>query len=477
MLTRIIMHDWRTLQADRTLWAVAALLAATIAYGAFNGAAWVRFQRHTLAAAAAEERDRLAGVKAEIDAANAGSLKVSPFADPRLPGAVGRTLGVRYAQLPPAPLAALAIGQSDLHPYYFKVNTQSRQNFLNNDEIEHPVHLLSGRFDLAFVILYLYPLVILALTYNLLSAEKESGTLAMTLSQPVTPASLVTGKIAARFAFVLGLATLLSLAGIALGGAGLTGEGSLFRLLLWIAVVAAYGAFWFAAGAAVNACGWSSAANAMAGAGIWLFFVLLVPSLLNVVVKATHPVPSRVELINAMRVASGDAAAQGSRLLARYLEDHPELSGVEPEKADFNTLAIATQDAVERQVQPLLDEFDRRLEQQQAMVDRYRFLSPAIAAQTALYEIAGTSTARYQHFLSLAAKFHEAWRGHFYPKILARARFGPGDIDQLPVFRYYEEPTAAVAGRVVAALPALLFPGLLAAAAGFLALRRYHVAG
>jgi ABC-2 type transport system permease protein len=73
--------------------------------------------------------------------------------------------------------------------------------------------LLSGRFDLAFVILYLYPLLILSLGYNLVSGEKEAGTLALTLSQPVALRTLVAGKVAMRFAFVLALAVALSLAG------------------------------------------------------------------------------------------------------------------------------------------------------------------------------------------------------------------------------------------------------------------------
>ena len=177
MLAHIIRHEWRNLAADRTLWAVGALLALTIGYGACNGASWVRFQRDTLQAAAAEERERLETVKTGIRNAEAGRTRPTAFADPRTPAAVGRALGVRYAAMPPGPLAALAIGQSDLYPYYFKVSTSSKQTFLNNDEIEHPVHLMSGRFDLAFVILYLYPLIILTLSYNLISAEKRSSAL------------------------------------------------------------------------------------------------------------------------------------------------------------------------------------------------------------------------------------------------------------------------------------------------------------
>src|SRR6266508_4576303 len=133
--------------------------------------------------------------------------------NPRLPSVAASRTGPRYALAPPAPLAALAVGQSDLYPYYFKVTSQSKQTFTANDEIENPTNLLAGRFDLAFVIIYLYPLLILALSYNLISAEREQGTLAMLMSQPVSLRTFASGKIGLRALVVLALAAEFSLAG------------------------------------------------------------------------------------------------------------------------------------------------------------------------------------------------------------------------------------------------------------------------
>ena len=211
MLGRLMKYEWRNLSADGAPLAVALLLGAAIAYGAFNGSQWVRFQQRTIGAALAEERARLDGIRAEIPKVESGELKVSAFADPRLPQSFGRNMGLRYAVMPPAALGALAIGQSDLYPYYFKVSTGSKETFINSDEIENPVHLLAGRFDLAFVILYLFPLVILAFSYNLISAEKEAGTLALTLSQPVTLRKVVMAKVTLRALFVVALAAILSI--------------------------------------------------------------------------------------------------------------------------------------------------------------------------------------------------------------------------------------------------------------------------
>jgi len=460
MLARIIQHDWRNLKADRTIWAVAAILLVAIGYGVFNGAQWVRFQRATLEQANTEERER-------FEALSSGPAVAADT--------VGRRSGLRYAVLPPGPLAALTVGQSDLYPYYFKVSTASKDTFLNNDEIENPVHLLSGRFDAAFVIVYLFPLVILALSYNLISAEREAGTLVLALSQPVSLRRLVMGKVLLRFSVVAALAAGLTLAGAMLGGVSLTSSDAWIRLGLWCGVAVIYGAFWFALGLAVNAFGSGSTTNAMALSAAWLALVLLVPSLLNVAAKTLHPVPSRVELVNGMRTASVEASAQGSVLLAKYLEDHPDLTtSNEAEIAAASATSFAVQEDVERRMQPLLDEFNQQLENQQAVMDRYRFLSPAILAQAALSDLAGTGTARYQHFLKLTDRFHETWKEWFTPRVLRRGRVRPEEVGSIPAFAFVEESLDSVVGRAGSGLLGLAVFAVAALVASLAVLRRYQ---
>jgi len=473
-------YDWRNLTSDRAPLTVALVLAMAIFYGAFNGSQWVRFQQRTVDAALAEERARFDAIGADIPKIEAGEKKVTSFADPRLPQSFGRNMGLRYAVMPPAPLASLAIGQSDLQPYYFKISTNSKETFLANDEIENPVHLLTGRFDLAFVFLYLFPLVILAFSYNLVSAEKESGTLALTLSQPVSLIRVVLAKTALRALFVLALSLAFSILGVVLGGADLAGEGAWLRLLLWVAVTVAYGAFWFALAIAVNAMGRGSATNAMMLAGLWLLFVIVIPSVLNVAVKAANPVPSRVELIQAIRTAGDEATRQGSKLLAQYLEDHPELApppapgGGAP---DFGTLLVALNDATERKVQPVLAEFDRQLANQQQMAGRFRYLSPAIVAQDAFYDLAGSGTHRHKHFLAQVDEYHKQWRAFFVPRILRQEKLTVSDLDKVPAFSYQSESTGAVAARLPEAFGGLAIPFLLVIVPALSALRRYPIAG
>ena len=481
MFGRILLHEWRTLTADASIWSIVAIFALAIGYGTFNGARWIRFQQQAIEDAAREERGRFAQHEAAILRINSGELKVSPFADPRSPQVAGGRLAARYAVMPPAPLAALSIGQSDLLPYYFKITSDAKENVTAGAEIENPHRLLTGRFDLAFVLIYLYPLLILAISYNILSSEKEQGTLALVLSQPVALRTLTIGKLTLRFAVFL--VTIVALASIALTFAGVNpagdgpgGGSTVLRVLLWLAAVVAYGLVWFALAVAVAAFGRPSSTNAMVLAACWLAFVVLVPSILNMAATTMYPVPSRVEMIQAVREASDDANANGSALLSKYYEDHPELAAGDAQQAmnDFNIIRVAVGSEVERRVRPVLDRYERQLAGQQRMVSRLRFLSPAILMQDALNDIAGTGMARHQHFMAQVADYHAAWRAYFVPLIFKKAQLD--SLSGIPAFRYTDEDGGRVAARVLLSLAGLLMPVLLIGSWGLAALRRFPVA-
>lgn len=480
MLTRIIQHEFRNLSRDRTLWIIVGLLAVIVGYGVFNGASWVHFQKETIRQVTTDEAQKFAAIRNDIVKLDNGSAQPVPFADPRDPAFAGRNIGQRYAIMPPAPLAALSIGQSDLYPYYFRITTRSKQAFINADEIENPNNLLAGRFDLAFVIVYLYPLLILVLSYNLLSAEKENGQLAMVGAQPVSLRTIVLGKIALRAGVILALSIGFSLIGILLSNTGFSSGSSnssevVLRLGLWVVVVTAYGAFWFAVAVAINALGKSSATNAVVLSGMWLLFVLIVPSLVNLTATTFYPVPSRVELINAIRDASNEATAEGSNLLSKYYEDHPELiaEAKNQDPTGFAFRFYATQEKVDRSIEPVLRRFDEQLIRQQTLVDRARFLSPAIVTQEALNDIAGTSGSRYRHFLEQVNSYHESWKSFFVPKVFRQMKLNLADYDQMPKFVWQEEKLSSVTNRVIIGLIGLLAPTLLIGALGIIAVRQY----
>lgn len=477
MIGKVIKHEWRNLTADRTAWIVLLLFAIVVGYATYKGSTWVSHLQNSIEQARQEERERLSELKSkageeENKMASEGKAITYPDWGPRHPYYVAMYRGQRYAAMPPAPLAQLAVGQTDLCPNYFKVSAGAKESFMIAQETESPFKLLAGQFDIAFVILYLYPLLILALSFNLVASEKEDGTLAMLLSNKINLRSIVAGKVWSRALIIFIPATIFPVISYFLGGGNLSGESAVLRLLLWILAVSAYGAFWFSVAIVVNAFGKGAATNAIILAAIWLAFVVVIPSVVNLASATLYPVPSRVEFVNASRAETQQAMEKGSQLLGKFYEDHPELArdNTKPDEADFAILRLVRDEEVARKLKPILDEFDNKIASQHNFVSRFRFLSPAILMQGALYDIAGSGIDRYKHFLTQVDEYHQEWKGFFAPRIFQKVALSVSDFDRLPDFAYREQSIGEVARQAV--IPSIL---LLAAALilGYLGLRRY----
>ena len=458
ILPAVRRNEWRLLAADRAPRIVLVIFAVFFIHALANGMAWERFQQRAVETARAGNAERTRVLQQELADIAAGGQPSSPFRDPRAPNVLGGARGAHIAVLEPGPLAALAVGQSDLLPYYYDISIYTNESsFQQNGEVENPLNLVVGRFDLAFVVVYLLPLLVLAFGFNVLSEEREQGTLALTLSQPVSARRVVVAKLAFRAFLVVGLAAGVSLLGILAAG----GFRSFGRVFLWCATVTLYGLFWFALAAWVNSLRRSSAWNATVLVGAWLVLVVVLPAAINIAAGLLHPLPSRVEMITAQREASNDAVNRRSELLARYLEDHPEMAGgVVAEEPGLGALAWAATDAVNRRVEEVAAVHDARRAEQLDLVRRYRFLSPTLLAQEVLVDAAGTGDARFARFQSQVRAFAEQWRQFFVPAILAGERMDAGALPRRPDFRFADEAFAEVAGR--AAVPLSVLAGLVA---------------
>jgi ABC-2 type transport system permease protein len=93
-----------------------------------------------------------------------------------------------------------------------------------------------------------------------------------------------------------------------------------------------------------------------------------------------------------------------------------------------------------------------------------------------LNDIAGTSHARYQHFLALVDRFHAAWQQYFNPRILQQRKLSASEFDTVPKFAFTEEPFGAVARRAGYGLLGLLLPVALIGWFGVQRLRRFPLA-
>ncbi len=438
MLSHIIRYDWLLLRANRTLVVSVGLLAVFVAFALLTGHNRVQFQQQIIADISRVETGSIAknqALVAELERTG------KPFAgnshrDPTAPYTVASSRGNRYLVKQPEPLAVVSVGQSDLQPYYYKFAFAKKQALYHGEEIENASILYNGSFDLSFVLIYLLPLLIIALTYNLVSAEREQGTLAMLMSSTVSLRQIIISKYGFRFALLTGAFLGLVTAGLLLTGVSITNNagGILFLFLL----TAGYSAFWFALSFWVNSVGRNTGFNAAVLVGVWLVLGLVLPTVLNVAVTAAHPMPSRIDLIAETREASDNVKREGEKKMSAYYGDHPELlpKGKPVNYKDFAIGSVRSTLAVEAVIQPMEAAFETQHQKQQQLISTYRFLSPVVFMQQSLNDVAGTGDEQFRHFQAEATRQHAGYRDFFTAKIFRQESFKAADYGKIPRFRY-----------------------------------------
>jgi ABC-2 type transport system permease protein len=238
------------------------------------------------------------------------------------------------------------------------------------------------------------------------------------------------------------------------------------RLLLWAMTLALYTGFWLSLALWVNSFRLASTANATILVSIWLLVVAVIPSGANLVVSLFQPPPSRIDLLAAIRDRSIDQRRDGKHLAEQFYAEHPEFASASGIVMNTDITGTMTHIEQDRRTLPLEQRFEQQLVEQQHLVRRLRFLSPAIVTQEALNDIAGTGLLRYHRFREQAAAFRDEWTTFFHPLIFGGAQLRPADYGRMPQFVYRDERASDVAGRVLAGLAGILLPSLLLGAAG-----------
>jgi len=270
-----------------------SLLLVTL-YATWNGRAWVAERQRALDYAARDARDYHEG--------SLGRMTEQQTKRPESAFSAGgiATGMIHRVSLPVPKLAVLTIGQADGYPFdaRFSYNRTHEVFALQPATIDNPAERAAGTFDLAFVVVFLLPIFLLASVYDVWVSEHEAGTSRLLLSQPIGAGTLLAGKLTARGGTLLlgfmGLLTSL----LTWSAPGLTDIGG---LLGCAAVVLLYGLFWLLIAAALNVYLRSATAAALACGAVWIGVVALLPAGLSAIRDLARPAPSYAAEVSAMR--------------------------------------------------------------------------------------------------------------------------------------------------------------------------------
>ncbi|MDC6361724.1 MULTISPECIES: DUF3526 domain-containing protein [Flavobacteriaceae] len=446
MLRYNFIYELRLLLRSRWIQLLSLLLLVLFGFSTFNGEQKVQKRRSDIAAAKQEVQESDQAMIKLLDSVERGmEVSVPYWTIPTSPMAVGNYYP-RVAAMEPQPMSFVSTGQADLFTHYMKPTVSGDDFTLNFTEMSSPVQLLFGSFDLAFVIVYLLPLLIIAFTYNVLSSEKEQGSLRLLASQPISIGKWVFQKLILRFFWLSVLATFSLLATIFLVGIGPFQWGAFLSLL---ALTLSYMLFWFALAFLVNLFVGSSAKNAVSLIGLWVLFVLLTPSVLNQLGSKLYPMPSRTLMINKMRERKAAATERQDEILDNFLRDHPEYAiNDSTQTRSFYHRYMASQEVVKEELQPIVNEYEKQLQKQQTWSKQLQWISPAIVVQESLNQLAGTSTDDYENYRGQVMGFAEVWREHFMSFLYNNRNFSQADYPGLPQFQFQNERKRTISTSV-----------------------------
>lgn len=417
----MIRLEWKEFVRERGAWWILAALAIAALIALAHGVSHYRMQAGAVVATQEQAQRALAQARAKAQGLDAAPAANVPYwLDPRDVGGFANFQLVTFATKPPLALAVLNIGQSDLYPSYVQLNTDAKDKALGSHEIYNPHHLAVGPFDFAFVVIFLAPLVLIALGATVASREREQGMHSLVAVAARLPWCVYVRRLAMRalavWAVLTALVLLATLTGAIPGGPWLD-------VFAFVGLVGLYLAFWTAVVIALGLTAESPSQSALRLFSVWIALLVVVPAIANFSARRIAPVPPRAEFVQAMRDATDAINRERLSLLENYFVDHPEFT---PADGDFNRLPftitrIVTVQELEQRVADVEARYAAALDAQHALLGRFELISPGLWLQSALNRLSGTDLERQRDFVRQVDAYHAALREFFHPRILALA--------------------------------------------------------
>lgn len=410
------IHEFRLLLRARvTVMALALLVALTVA-AVVAGTAEVSRQRAAIAAIPAAQAEDIGAVADYVDRSkDAGSAAYYSF---------------HPTWDAPTPLAFAALGMRDVAPYILRVRALGLEAQIYDGDVFNPELALPGRFDFAFVLVFLAPLFVIGLFHDLRSGEREAGRLRTLEALPLGGARLMRRRTLLRFGLLWAALAVPFMIGAATSGVDPV------PILVVLAVVAAYLLFWIALAALVGQVRWSSVANAATLAAAWLVLVLVVPTLANVAINRAIPVNQGAEIALAQREAvNGAWDIPREDTMRRFYANHPTWADSPPLGTEFHyKWYLAFHQNGDESVADRVRAYREGLERRDAAGRALGWVLPSVGVQALLTRLAHTDLTAQLTYQDRIRDFHARLRAFYYNYLFRDLPFGKADFGRAPKF-------------------------------------------
>jgi len=430
---KTLTFELRQVAHSRLAVGAVVLLALLCALSVWTGLQAVSQQRAAL--------ERIAASHAQDHAAIAARQLKGGVAEA---GSVGYYLP-HLTLNPPSPLAFAAIGQRDLQPQALRVRLLGLHSQLYESEAINPELAMPGRFDFAFVLVFLAPLFVIALMHDLVSSEREAGRLRLLASLPAA-ADTWRRRVGLRYGLVW-LATLLPLAcGALVAGAAVAD----FAAIALVATL--YLAFWFGLASWVAARARTSSSSAAILLACLVGLTMILPTLADAAIARLSPVSKGVELALAQRQAvhSGWDIPK-PETFEKFFRTHPEWKDTPPVEGRFHwkwyyAMHQAGDDAVGADVA----QYRASMQARESWTAHVGLVLASVNVQVLLHRLADTDLAAQLAYQDRIAAYHAQLRRFFYPYLFEERAMTRADLARLPRYKHVAAPGRLPTGQLLA---------------------------
>lgn len=306
---------------------------------------------------------------------------------------------------PPDPLLVFVSGIHNDIGRLSEINGRETVKLLHSVYADDPIYAVFRSLDLMFIVQVVLSLFAILFTYDAITGERESGTLQLSLANPLPRRTFILAKAAGIWAglllslsvpMILGL-LVVSLAGVPLSASDWMRIGA---LLLGSLV---YFSVWVAAGVAISTWTRTPSTSFMACLVLWICTVLILPRL---------GVLAAEQMIGVPTVAEVDARKDGFEKSAwekqmagmgdRWKQREKEMEGFSTEQRDAYRDEhmwqwMQEEDAGRKKVQSEIDTYGLRLQEEvrnKRSAQERVALTLARSSPAAVYQLAAMAIAR-----------------------------------------------------------------------------------
>lgn len=397
-------------------------------------------------------------------------------------------------------------------PFYALIRGLSADVDLESFD-EDPLPIMFPLLDLTFIVTILISLAALIFSYDAVSGEKEDGTLKLMMSNGVSRAVILLGKVlggtislfvAFAACFGLGLGMILLNPRVEWRGSD---WGALALILAGIAV---YIVLFHTLGIFISSRHGESASSIMTSLFVWVLVILVIPNISPYAASLISPAPSRIKTNRDLfRISQVERDELGRRLFKEradgLIKEYPFLAGADRMSGSEIAAAVredpgllpacqawqaaseaawkeanAVQDA---KAQAINDDLDRREKAQTGLALGLSMISPLADFTYLATDLSSTGMRNMAYFGRLSAEWDRTFSDYEEKKMAEMKRADPAvsvweakaDVGDMPGFNYRQEPLGERLQAGLAPLAVLLIGCILLFAAAYVSFIRYDV--